>query len=176
MNKYSLKDHMRSELEPYTSTLKATSWDNANEQYLCQDQTTPDVYDFDQYVKQRCGHPTPASPDAIHIGRKDLYFVEFKNQTADQVDTEQIKKKFEAGTSILKGLLQNFGAKDCKYHFCVVMKDKPRPRYMDYRHIENSIVKFGLQALNQELGSFYDRVVTETLDFYVKEFKEIKCP
>jgi hypothetical protein len=175
MNKFSLKAHLQSELESFASSFKATSYDDANQVHLCQDETTPEVYDFDAYVKTRCSRPTPASPDAIHIGNKDLYFVEFKNEAAAKVDGVQIRRKFEAGTRILQNLLQGFGAKDCQYHFCVVVKNQSRPRWMDFRHIEKSVVKFGLQELNQNLGSFYDHVVTESLDFYVKEFKALKC-
>lgn len=175
MNKYSLKEHLREELAPFVSTFKATSYDEENKQHLCSDASTPHVYDFDTYVKERCHHPTPASPDAIHVGGKDLYFVEFKNQFPGTVDKEGIQRKFQAGTSILKNLLQGFSAKDCQYHFCVVFKDQPKPRYMDFRHVEKNVVKFGLGELNRQLGNFYDHVVTESLDFYVKEFKELKC-
>ena len=172
MNKYSLKGHLRSELAPFESTFKETSLDDANQQHMCQDETTPDVYDFDRYVRKHFTDPIPASPDAIHIGQKDLYFVEFKN---GNVNGAQIRRKFEAGASILKKLLQDFGAKDCQYHFCVVMRDQPRPRWMDFRHVENTKIKFDLQALNQEVGDFYDHIVTESLDFYLKTFRELQC-
>lgn len=175
MNKYSLKVHLQQNLKDFASTLKATSFDDANQQHLCNDEATPDVYDFDGYVKKRCGHPTSASPDAIHIGNKDLYFVEFKNEIAANVDGEQMHRKFQAGTSILKNLLREFTARDCRYHFCVVFKNQSRPRYMDFRHVENNVVKFGLDELNRELGDFYDHIVTESLDFYVKEFKALQC-
>jgi hypothetical protein len=75
----------------------------------------------------------------------------------------------------LQSLLQGFGAKDCQYHFCVVFKEQTRPRWMDFRHLENTAVKFGLQELNQQLGDFYDQVVTESLDFYIKEFNRLHC-
>ncbi len=175
MNKYSLKLHLQQELAPFTSTLKATSFDKENQQHLCNDEQTTAVYDFDAYVKERCIHPTPASPDAIHAGNKDLYFVEFKNQRAANVDKEQMQKKFRSGTQILKDLLNDFGARDCKYHFCVVLKNQTKPRYMDYRHIERSIVKFGLDALNRACGDFYDSVVTESLDFYIRTFNSLRC-
>lgn len=175
MNKYSLKEYLAQELGPFASTLKNTSFDDANQEHLCSDEVTGEVYDFDAYVQTHCPYPTPASPDAIHIGHKDLYFVEFKNETAAQVDGVQMRRKFEAGTRILQNLLQGFEAKDCQYHFCVVMKDQPRPRWMDFRHLENSSIKFGLQELNQQLGNFYDHVMTESLDFYVKELKALKC-
>lgn len=166
---------MQTKLKPFQSTLKATSFDEKNGKYLCQDETTPAVYNFDAYVKENCSHPTPASPDAIYIGNKNLYFVEFKNQYAHDVDKEQMQRKFKAGTKLLQTLLQEFTAKDCKYHFCVVTKRNSKPKYMDFRHIENNAVKFGLDELNKKLGSFYDRITTESLDFYVKEHKALKC-
>jgi hypothetical protein len=175
MNKYSLTAHLQEELAPFLSTFKATSYDEENKQHLCSDVTTPNVYNFDAYVKDRCSHPIPASPDAIHVGSKDLYFVEFKNQRACDVNKEQMQRKFQAGTAILKSLLDEFNARDSQYHFCVVFKNQPRPRYMDFRHVENNVVKFGLDELNRQLGDFYDHVVTESLDFYVKEFKALKC-
>lgn len=175
MNKYCLKTHVQQVLEPFASTLKATSHDRENGHYLCNDTHTPDVYDFDAYVQKNCLHPIPASPDAIHTGKKDLYFIEFKNQRASEIDKAQMQRKFMAGTQILKGLLQGFGARDCKYHFCVVMKNQPRSKYMDFRHVEQSVVKFGLDELNKDLGGFYDHIVTESLDFYLENFRDLQC-
>lgn len=175
MNKYSLKQRLAQELKPYLSTFKATSFDDANNAHLCNDDVTGEVYDFDAYVRARGADPIPASPDAIYAGSKDLYFIEFKNQRASDINKEQMQRKFEAGTEILKELLHAFSAKDCRYHFCVVMKNQPRPRFMDSRHIERNVIRFGLDELNQELGGFYDRVVTESLGFFVEEFKELQC-
>lgn len=175
MNKYSLRQHLAQELGPHLSTFKATSFDEENNVHLCSDETTEEVYDFDAYVRALGVKPIPASPDAIHAGSKDFYFVEFKNQRSSDIDKAQIQRKFEAGTDILKELLQDFSAKDCRYHFCVVMKNQPRSRYMDFRHIEQSVVRFELDKLNQKLGGFYDHVVTESLDFYVKQFKALQC-
>ena len=86
-----------------------------------------------------------------------------------------MQRKFEAGTEILKKLLQDFTARDCRYHFCVVMKNQTRSRFMDFRHVEQSVVKFGLDELNKKLGGFYDHVVTESLDFYIDQFKTLQC-
>lgn len=175
MNKYSLRQHLAQELKPFLSTFKKTSFDDANQEYLCNDEVTGEVYDFDAYVRARGTSPIPASPDAIYTGSKDLYFVEFKNQNAPRVDTAQMQRKFERGTEILKELLQEFSAKDCRYHFCVVMKNPSKPRFMDFRHIEQNVVRFGLDELNQKLGSFFDHVVTDSLDFYIREFKDLQC-
>ncbi len=175
MNKYSLRQHLAQELGGHLSTFKATSFDDANNVHLCSDEMTGEVYDFDAYVRARCADPIPASPDAIHTGSKDLYFVEFKNQRSSDIDKAQMQRKFEAGTEILKELLQDFSARDCRYHFCVVMKNQPRARYMDFGHIERNVVRFGLDELNQKLGGFYDHVVTESLDFYIEQFKALQC-
>ncbi len=175
MNKYNLREFLQSELADHASSLKETSYDKENGEYLCKDTATPNVYDFDAYVQEHCDHPIPASPDAIHVGSKDLYFIEFKNQYAADVDRTQMRRKFEAGTSILKKLLLEFAPKDCRYHFCVVLEDQPKSRFMDFRHIEQNVIKFGLAELNQEMGNFYDHVVTESVGFYVKEFKSLLC-
>jgi len=175
MNKYSLRQHLAQELGLFSSTFKHTSFDDANQEHLCNDEVTGEVYDFDAYVRARRMDPIPASPDAIHSGSKDLYFVEFKNQRASDIDKSQMQRKFEAGTEILKDLMQEFPAKDCRYHFCVVIKNQPKSRFMDFRHIEKNVVRFGLDELNQKLGGFYDHIVTESIDFYMKEFKALHC-
>ena len=175
MNKYSLKAHLQKELSPFASTLKATSFDSANQEHLCQDEYTSEVYDFDTYVKERQPHPTPASPDAICLGHKAFYFIEFKNQYAASVDKQQLRQKFLSGTEILKALLDGFSPKDCQYHFCVVLKKQEKPRYMDFRHIENNGVRFDLDRINHAHGNFYDHIITESLDFYIKTFKQLQC-
>lgn len=175
MNKYSIRDHLAQELGKFLSTFKATSFDDANNEYLCSDEVTGEVYNFDDYVRDKKIYPIPASPDAIYTGNKDIYFVEFKNQRASDICTQQMQRKFESGTEILKSLLENFTARDCRYHFCVVMKNQAKPPFMDYRHIEKSVVKFGLEELNAQMGGFYDNVVTENLDFYTQKFKDLRC-
>jgi len=175
MNKYSLKEHLAQELGLFVSTFRETSFDDANDEHLCSDEATAEVYDFDAYVRAQGADPIPASPDAIHVGNKDLYFVEFKNQRISDIDKAQMQRKFEAGTRILQDLLREFAARDCRYHFCVVMKNQPRSKYMDFRHIEQNVVRFGLDQLNQELGGFYDHVVTESLAFYSDKFKALQC-
>lgn len=175
MNKYSLKAYLSEELQEFASTFKETSLDKENNEYLCKDTKTQNIYDFDRYVKEKCPHPTPASPDAICIGNKDLYFVEFKNQRVADVDKTQMQRKFEDGTKILKELLQEFSPRDCQYHFCVVMKNQPKPRYMDFGHIERNVIRFGLDELNQKLDGFYDHIITESLDFYIDQFEALQC-
>lgn len=71
MNRFNLKDVLQSALTGHESSFRQTSYDNAKKQYLCQDQKTSDVYDFDGYAQANFPeHRLPASPDAIHIDRK----------------------------------------------------------------------------------------------------------
>ncbi len=176
MNKFSLKSFLHSSLAGHESSFKQTSYDDAKRQYLCQDQRTTDVYDFDGYVQENFPHHSlPASPDAIHIGKKNLYCVEFKNQHAGSVDSKNIQSKFRSGTEILRSMLAGFSARDCQYHFYVAYKASNRPKYFDYRPIERSTVRFSLEAINKELGGFYHRMLTEDVDFFKSEFPQLDC-
>ena len=176
MNRYSLQEHLDTQLGSHKSTLKATSLDITNNEHLCQDETLCPVYDFDAYVKAMCPNPRPASPDAIYIGQKNLYCIEFKNQKPGDIDRDTIEQKFTSGTSILKKLLESFSAKDCEYRFCLVHKSMDQPRHMDSRHIQSRVDWGYLHDMNnRKLGSFYTEIVVEPLEFYVREFKALKC-
>ena len=175
MNRYNLQNHLEEELALFRSNLKATSFDDSNREHLCNDESLPDVYDFDEYVQAHHPHPTPASPDAIHIGKKNFYFIEFKNQAVGDVDKEQMKRKFYDGTNILKDLLQDFSPRDNEYSFCVVLKKQPPPRFMNARHIEDTSLSFKIKEWNQELANFYDHIVVESVDFYARKFKSLRC-
>lgn len=176
MNRYSVLSVFATELAGCESNLHDTSYDKANNEYLCQDQRFQPVYDFDQYVQEKYkGSKTPASPDAIAIRKNDVFFVEFKNTEAKNIVKEQIQKKFISGTSILKDMLGNFRARDSQHYFCVVYKPSSRPSFFDYRHFERSVTRFDLDEMNKTQGDFYDYVITEELSFYVQHFKELCC-
>ena len=174
MNKYNLQDFLQVTLEGCLSTFKETSYDKANQQYLCSDTETKNVFDFDLYVEKLPVDKTPASPDAIYIGEKQLYFVEFKNQRVSDIENEPMKQKFRQGTTILKELLKDFSPKDCKYFFCVVYKSDSS-RYSYSKYIERNSPRFGLAEENEELGSFYDEIITRDIDFYKQSFKQLNC-
>lgn len=175
MNKYNIQEFLSEKLKNYTSTLKETSFDSANNEYLCADEQTANVYNFDAYIAENF-EKTPASPDAIYIGSKKLYFVEFKNQKTADIDTAQLKRKFESGTQILKNqLLKDFVPQDIDYIFCVVYKKSTRNRYFDPSAIEANATKFGLEEKNKELGGFYTKIITDQVEFYKEEFTDLQC-
>lgn len=176
MNKHSIRDFLGSALSAHASTFKATSYDEENDEHLCQDDSADHVYDFDAYVREKYdGQSVPASPDAIHLGTKHLYFVEFKNQPARLIDKENMRRKFTKGTGILRDLLSEFTPRDCKYNFCVVFKSQKKPRYFDSRHIEQNVVQFGLDGLNAACDHFYDQIITADVRFFAQQFRELRC-
>ncbi|MCG3677806.1 hypothetical protein L5F07_00910 [Aliarcobacter butzleri] len=176
MNKYNLKEFLEDKLKTHKSTFKDTSYDNANHRYLCSDENTSDVYNFDKYIEENFDKSKlPSSPDAIYIGNKQLYFIEFKHQRASSIVSQEIKSKFEKGTNILKDMLKEFTPKDNKFIFCVVFENQDRPKYFDSRHFQSNSIKFGLDELNKQLGSFYDHIITEDVNFYKDKFKHLSC-
>lgn len=113
MSKYNLKEFLENKLKKYQSTFKNTSYDDTNNRYLCNDETTSNVYDFDKYIKENFDKSKlPSSPDAIYLENKRFYFVEFKYQKASDIESKEIKSKFEKGTNILKDMLEKFTPKD----------------------------------------------------------------
>jgi hypothetical protein len=176
VNKHSIRDYLGCELSTHASTFKETSYDDVNGEHLCQDESTCHVYNFDAYVRKTYDESVlPASPDAIHLGVKHIYFVEFKNRPARLINKENVQKKFRKGTGILQSLLSEFTPRDCKYNFCVVFKSQSKPRFFDSRYIERGVVRFELDALNGEFNRFYDHIITEDVSFFVERFKELRC-
>lgn len=176
MNDYSLVGFLHQELAGCQSSLKETSYDDRNKEYLCMDKTLSDVYDFDRYIDKITDRKVkkPASPDAIYIGDKKLYFIEFKNQFRGSINTKKIKEKFNRGTQVLIELLQDFKPRDCKYIFCVVFKaEQSRHQYQKY--LSSRVVHFELEQLNEELSGFYDKVITQDVNYYINSFKELAC-
>lgn len=176
MNKYNLKEYLKGQLAPHPATLKSTSYDDQNKEYLCQDETTEEVYDFDAYIADKYSkQQTPASPDAIYIGLQKVYFIEFKNQPYKNIKSGQIKRKFRKGTSVLQSMLEGYDPAECKFIFCVVFKAMPKPDNFDYRHFLQTAARFDLDALNKECGSFYDQILTEDVEFFRKELPGLQC-
>lgn len=175
MNKYNLRDFLDEKFSSYVSTLKETSFDSENSIYLCNDVSTRNVYNFDKYVKTNFDTSRlPSSPDAIYLGNKKLYFIEFKNQIPSSITSSEIKSKFEKGTAILKEILEEFTPRDVEYIFCVVFRNSGT-RYFNPSHIESNITRFGLKEKNQELGSFYSEIITENVQFYKSNFSSLNC-
>lgn len=176
MNKYNIKDFLGDTLKGCESTFKCTSKDTEHNTYLCQDTSTKNVYNFDQYVKENHNNELPPSPDAIYLGDKKFCFIEFKNSKPQDIKPDNIKCKFTKGTKILQELLKDYKPRDIKFVFCVVYKKIDSAlMYGRIRKIRERPIRFGLDEINAALGGFYDDIITKDIEYYKKNFQKLQC-
>ncbi len=149
-------------------SLKQTSFDNENNQYLCQSSMT--VYDFDCIVKKLYPQKQPSSYDALMVdeGKKIVYCIEFKNQIPSQINNANIKKKLIHGKEVLEAICRhtNVQKKDYQFIYCVVHKPT-KTRYNN--PITDRETKFELKSYK---GSYFDNIVTNDIHFFKNEFKK----
>ena len=156
----------------FFSTLKETSYDKENSEYLCND-TTQKVLDFDKIVKEKYPNKQPSSVDTVLILSKKeykrLYLVEFKNQIPSRIDNSEVKKKLENSIDVIKDILQqcNISKKGIKFTYCIVFKSsKSRWR----KGIEKNSILFGLEAYKNNL---IDDIFTNDVRWMTKEYTKI---
>ncbi|CAA6816829.1 MAG: Unknown protein [uncultured Sulfurovum sp.] len=156
-------------------TLKETSKDTENNEYLCQ--SSMEVYDFDCIVKKLYPQKQPASYDSLIIDEKKkiVYCVEFKNQVPSQINNANIKKKLTNGRDVLNNICtnENVQKKNYKFIYCVIHK----PAHNRYGNpLVDRETKFELKAYTD---THFDKIVTNDINFFKnefrKEFKEEGC-
>ena len=105
-----------------------------------------------------------------------VYFIEFKNQYASDIDSQQMKEKFKQGASLIKNLMGQPVLKDISYVFCVVFKDAKGDAFNSYKsYFNSSLTRFGLEDTNKEIGKFYNQIITNSISFYKQTFSELEC-
>ena len=164
---------LKEERLDFFSTLKETSYDKENNEYLCSD-TTQKVIDFDKIVKEKYPNKQPSSVDAIVILLKKeyklFYLVEFKNQIPSKIDNSEVKKKLENSIDVIKDILRqcNISKKGIKFIYCIVFKsNKSRWR----KGIEKNSILFGLETYKKE--SLIDDIFTNDVRWMTKEYIKI---
>lgn len=150
------------------ATLKETSKDSHNSEYLCQSDML--VYDFDCIVKKLYPQKQPSSYDSLMIDehKKIVYCIEFKNQIPATINNQSIVKKLTHGKEILDTICadENVQKRDYKFIYCVVHK----ARQTRYRNpISDREIKF---ELKQYRGTYFDDIVTNNIDFFKNEFNK----
>lgn len=163
---YVLKENYLSSFD----TLKNTSYDKNNNDYMCQSDLK--VLDFDKLTKELNLNKQPSSYDALLIKNEKVYCVEFKNQTVSDIKNNNIQKKVEDSIKTIKNICNehNIQQKDYDFFLCVVYKqDKNKKKY--HRFKEN-IVHFGLNKYKNR----FKNIITNDIKFFKKEFeKEYTC-
>ncbi len=163
---YVIKQHF----DDCFNTLKETSYDKENDQYLCQ--SSMRVLDFDAVTKKIYPKKQPASYDAlisIEV-KKEIFYVEFKNQKKSNIKNKEIKKKVVDSHQTLKTISSKHHVrlKDYKRILCVVYQQE-KALYR-YRRFKENIVHFDLQAYYE--GQYFDHVITNDIDFFKVEYQK----
>jgi len=123
--------------------------------------------------RELCNAPYPSSYDALLIEEadKNVFCIEFKNQTESKIDNTRLKKKVIDSDSTLKKICSenSVSKKSYKYKLCIVYKTQK----LKYRRFKENIVKFGLEEFE---GNQVNKIITNDIEFFKKEFrKKYKC-
>jgi len=175
VNKYNLKSILDTKYVDSKSTLKLTSLDDRNptvKYYLCDDEKL-DIFDFDD-IKDMVDE-NKKSPDAIYIRDKDFYIVEFKNQTPCDIDCSDLREKFTFAIDFFRSTVENI--KD--YNFIICLVHKNQGEHKNTQRYKQGIGKKACCVLEDtnknEYNNFYKNIITKDVNFYKKNFKELKC-
>ncbi len=168
----------KKEYSEYLTNFKTLSFDNTNDESLCQN-TTHKYFNFDEIVKKRYPKLTPSSPDTLIFKDNKIYCVEFKNSFRDRVSAQIIKKKLKNGHEVLSEIFTELGLQIEEYQliFCVVHKGfddskvkKQNIQWQNMRYkIKKPIIQFGLK---QYKGKYFDDIITNNVDFFRDQFIE----
>ena len=155
----------------YMTTLKETSLDNHDNtkqpEYLCKN-TTEQVYNFDNIVKDHYPTKQPSSFDALLIKGNNIYCIEFKNTKYSDVNNQEVQKKLSNSQDIIDDIFKKYNIKKSNYKFifCVIYKNHEAKWR---RGINKNIVQFDLE---QYKGKYYDYIYTNDVQFFTHEYKK----
>lgn len=146
----------------YKDTLKNTSFDRHNGEYLCQ--SDKEVINFDKLVGD-----DSKSFDALYFKdnqAKDVYCIEFKNQKPSKIKKkkkvkkdkteekkEDLKYKFVEGMKFLEECFkkENLQVKEYQFYFYVVVKFFEGRKLADYRRgVEKMTIMSSLRSAQKE--------------------------
>lgn len=121
----------------YLDTLKNTSYDKNNQEYLCLKEDK--VINFEKLSLELNNNKGIKRIDALFCKENKLFLVEFKNQKPHYIEAKEIIKKFEDSINLLKDLFKNINIafSDYKINLYLVMKDdtyKEHQERIKFRH------------------------------------------
>ena len=152
----------------FTDTFKFTSFDDENNEYLCND-TTVKVINFDKIIEDIYPNPMnfrPKSFDTLYVNQNNIYLIEFKNQKPGTIDPTNIQEKLIQGKKELDKLLSNLNIQKQNYIFkyCVVYKNCQQPKDRYKCRISKNIPQFGLSSCK----TIVDEIYTNNVNFFTK--------
>lgn len=142
----------------YRTTLKETSKDTANNEYLCQ--SKEEVINFDTYMQikaQEDNTKIKKSFDALYFNceTSHIYCVEFKKQECEEFSNkaEKIKGKFIDGLTELKNIFESkkLEISNYNFHLFVVFKVLIEQKESMRERLVKRATKY---SMNAEKGNF----------------------
>jgi len=154
-------------------TLKNTSYDKENSVYMCESELL--VIDFDKVTRVLNPKKQPSSYDALIVEERDkkVFCVEFKNQKQSDISNVNLHKKVINSDDTFREICSLNNVKKEKYRFILCIVYKSTPTKYRYRRFKENIIYFQLE---QYEGRYFDKIITNDIDFFKKEFqKNYRC-
>lgn len=139
-------------------TLRETSRDKANNEYLCQSQER--VINFDMYMQRKARQTNTnmkKSFDVLYFNCEDshIYCVEFKKRECKEFseEAENIKGKFIEGLAELKNIFeaQNLEISNYNFHLFVIFKVLVKQKESIRERLTKRAIKY---SMNTEKSNF----------------------
>lgn len=138
---------LRKYFQSYISTLKDTSFDKSNGEYLCQ--SDKEVVNFDDFTQHTKDFRQSKSCDAVILAEslKEIYCIEFRNQKYSDIDSGDIKRKYIDSLTNLSYMFkaENIKVRGYRFYFFVVYKNPTNVGAYKARGMQNEI-QFGLES------------------------------
>ena len=168
------------EYSSYQTTFKVTSYDDNNDECLCNDESVLNI-NFDKIIADMYPNSKEFRPktfDSIYINDDTIYCIEFKNE--NKPNKKDLEEKLVDGKNELDKLFSklNIQKDNYKFIFCLVYKIH-KPRFDRYK---SGIANYPINAYlkKHKESRFIDDIFTEDVEFFSKKFrqnmkKDLKC-
>lgn len=171
---------LRKYFQSYLSSLKDTSFDKSNGEYLCQ--SNKEVINFNDFTQKTKDFDFKKSKscDALILFKslKEIYFIEFKNQKYGDINNDDMRGKYVDTLNNIKTIFQqeNIRVKNYKFYFFVVFKNPNNLSTYKSRGVQNKIL-FGLDGEQDKHKKNYaiktSIIKTEPKDYFKNYYREI---
>ncbi|EAC1767450.1 hypothetical protein EAT34_05790, partial [Campylobacter coli] len=94
----------KNKYKQYEDTLKNTSYDKTNNEYLCLKENT--VINFENLSLSLEDNKGVKKVDVLFCQADKIFLVEFKNQKQSNIEKQEIVQKFEDSVTLLKRLFK----------------------------------------------------------------------
>jgi len=156
-------------LNKYYKKLSELSFDTDNSEIVCN--YSNKFIDFDELKKIRGTHSLPQSPDMIFVNeeKKEIWFVEFKSSTKDNLQNKKfkIKRKILDGLIIFYEIFQNYY--EFKKYYFVVYNTEESYEEKVLNGFAQKEIEFDLEEIENK---FLDKVFTDSSESFIEKWTD----